>query len=166
MRSKPSHPAGFAALAAVGLALASCSPSGPPGVDRAKLDEEVSRAIGDPATCVLIGKKGSGKLLYRYNSATTCGRTLPACDRPERITLTDLLDATAKDGRPRRLSCDTAPDHSKGVGWASGPIEGTDWVYAAVMEGNRVFPGLMMADRLDGAFRRAGVSKPAQAPSS
>jgi hypothetical protein len=166
MRKPSFYPARLAAVAGAALSVAACSPGGPPGVDRDRLDEEISRAIGDPATCVLIGEKGSGKLLYRYNSATTCARTLPACDRPVRITVTDLLNATAKDGRPRRLSCDTAADHSKGVGWASGPIEGADWVYAAVMEGDRTFPGLMIADRLDGAFRRAKVSKPAQDASS
>lgn len=155
-----------AALAAAGLIVAACSPAGPPGVDREKLDAEVSRAIGDPATCVLIGQKGSGKLLYRYNTATTCARTLPACERPERMTLTDLLLSTAKDGQSRRLSCNSAADASRGVGWASGPIEGTDMVYAAVMEGERTFPGRMMADRLAGAFRRAGVAKPAQSSSS
>ena len=33
-------------------------------------------------------------------------------------------------------------------------------IYAAVMEGDGVFPGMMMADRLDGAFRRGGLTKP------
>lgn len=155
-----------AVLAAAGLALAACAPRGLPGVDSQRLDDEISRAIGDPATCVLIGEKGTGKVLYRYNTATTCARTLPACDQPGRITVADRLNATARDGRPHRASCDTRPDHSRGVGWASGPIEGTGWVYAAVMEGERVFPGLMIADRMQGALRRAGVSKPAQDASS
>jgi len=30
-----------------------------------------------------------------------------------------------------------------------------------MMEGDRAFPGRMMADRLEGAFRKAKVSKPA-----
>jgi hypothetical protein len=147
----------FAAL--ILLTASGCSPGAPPGVDRDELDAAVSRAVGDPNTCVLIARRDSGKLLYRYNTATVCDRAFPACDRPERIKVGDLLDATVKDGRPRKLSCNTTADHSRGVGWASGPIAGTDMAYAAVMEGDRAFPGLMMADRLEGAFRRAKVSK-------
>lgn len=146
------------------LSVAACAPGAPPGVDKARLDDAISRAIGDPASCLLIAKAGGGRTLYRYNSATACGRTLPACDGPSQRTVTDLLKATAADGKARTLSCDTLPDGSRGVGWASGPIEGTDLVYAAMMEGDRAFPGLMMADRLKGAFRRAGVSAAANAP--
>jgi hypothetical protein len=143
------------------LALAACQPSAPPGVDREQLDDAVSRAVGDPNTCVLIAKAGSGKLLYRYNTPSVCARELPACAGPGMSKPSKLLEATAKDRQPRTLSCNTAADASRGVGWAAGPIEGTDYVYAAVMEGERSFPGLMMADRLKGAFRRAKLSKPA-----
>lgn len=149
-----------AALTAAALSLAACSPTAPPGVDHDQLDAEVSRVIGDPATCVLIGKTGSGKLLYRYNTATVCERQLDACAGGARMTVGDLLSTTAKDGKPRQLSCATTPDHSRGVGWASGPISGTDLVYAAAMEGDRSLPGLAIAQRLDGAFHRAKVSKP------
>lgn len=139
-------------------ALAACSPTAPPGVDRDALDAAVSRAVGDPNTCVLIAD-GKGRVNYRYNSATACAREFPACDRPGTRKLKDLLAATAKDGQPRTLSCDTLADHSRGVGWASGPIAGTGLVYAAMMEGDRVFPGRMMAARLEAAFRRAKVSR-------
>ena len=151
----------LALLAAVSLA--ACSPGGPPGVDRDELDAQVSKAIGDPASCLLIAKAPSGRLLYRYNSATTCDRELPNCSADGQPTgktkVARLLEATAKDGQPRLLSCNSTADGSRGVGWASGPIQGTDMVYAAVMEGDRAFPGRMMADRLNGAFRRAKVSK-------
>jgi hypothetical protein len=134
-------------------------------VDRDALDAQVSRAIGDPASCLLIARAGSGKLLYRYNSATTCDRELPNCTAEGQAAgatkVKALLEATAKDRQPRRLSCSSSADRSRGVGWASGPIAGTDMVYAAVMEGERSFPGMMMADRIDAAFRRAKVSKPA-----
>ncbi|MEW5685462.1 MAG: hypothetical protein AB1942_11120 [Pseudomonadota bacterium] len=128
-------------------------------MDRDELDAAVSRAVGDPNTCVLIAEAGSGKVLYRYNTATTCARAFPACDGPGAREVKDLLEATAKDRQPRALSCNTQADASRGVGWASGPIAGTDLVYAAMMEGDRAFPGRMMADRLEGAFRRAKVSK-------
>jgi hypothetical protein len=145
------------------LSLAACSPGGPPGVDRHELDAQVSRAIGDPASCLLIAKAGSGRLVYRYNAATTCDRELPACNAQGQAVgktkVARLLEATAKDGQPRQLSCNSTADASRGVGWASGPIAGTDLVYAAVMEGERSFPGRMMAERLNGAFRRAKVSK-------
>lgn len=148
-----------ALLAAAALSLAACAPGAPPGVDKAELDDQVSRAIGDPNTCVLIAEADSGRVLYRYNTATACARAYPACDAPGSRELKDLLEATARDGRPRTLSCNTRADASRGVAWASGPIAGTAYVYAAVMEGERAFPGRMMAERLDGVFRRAGVSK-------
>ncbi|MBU1378562.1 MAG: hypothetical protein KKE02_15220 [Alphaproteobacteria bacterium] len=129
-------------------------------MDRDQLDAAVSQAVGDPSSCVLIAKAGSGKTLYRYNSATACAQEFPACDGPGTRKLSSLLEATAKDGQPRQLSCNTQADASRGVGWAAGPIAGTDLVYAAMMEGDRAFPGRMMADRLEGAFRKAKVSKP------
>jgi hypothetical protein len=145
------------------LLLSACSPSGaPPGVDRDQLDAAISKAIGDPNSCVLIAEKGSGRVLYQYNSATACAYTWPSCDHPGETKVKALLEATAKDGRPRELSCDSLPDGSRGVGWASGPIPGKPLVYAAVMEGDRAFPGRMMAERLDSAFRRAKVSAPSQ----
>ena len=148
-----------AALAA--LALASCSPGAPPGVDRDQLDAAVSRAIGDPNSCLLIAQAGTGKLYYRYNTHTACDRELPSCEGAGKLKVDKLLDRAVESRQPVHLSCDTRPDGSRGVGWAAGPITGTDLVYAAMMEGDRAFPGRMMADRLEGAFRRSGVTKPA-----
>lgn len=158
-RSRRRPKAVLAVAAAAAVSLAACAPGAPPGVDKAELDAQVSRAIGDPNTCVLIAEAESGRVLYRYNTATTCAREHPACDEPGLRQLDDLLKATLEDGRPRMLSCNTRPDASRGVAWASGPVAGTEYVYAAVMEGERVFPGRMIADRLESAFRRAGVSK-------
>jgi hypothetical protein len=129
-------------------------------VNRDELDAAISKAVGDPNTCVLIAEAGSGRVNYRYNSATTCAKEFPACDKPGTRELKDLLETTVKDRQPRMLSCNTAADGSRGVGWSAGPIAGTELVYAAMMEGDRVFPGRMMADRLETAFRRAKVSKP------
>jgi hypothetical protein len=139
------------------LALSACSPTAPKGVDKAVLDEAVSRAIGDPTTCVMLAEQGSGRVVYRYNTATTCDRDLPACETPETRTVGDLVKLTAKDGKVRQLSCDTTTDASRGVGWAAGPIPGKPLVYAAAMEGDRAFPGRMMAERLSAAFKRAGL---------
>ena len=72
----------------------------------------------------------------------------------------ELLKATLKDGQPRQLSCNTQADASRGVGWAYGVIAGnTPMVYAAMMEGDRAFPGRMMAERLAGAFKKAGLQE-------
>ncbi len=150
--------AGLGAAAAV--VLSACSPGAPPGVDRDQLDAAVSRAIGDPNSCLLIAKAGSGKLYYRYNTHTACDREHLSCEGVEKTKVGKLLARTVETRAPVQLSCDTIADGSRGVGWAAGPIAGTDLVYAAVMEGERTFPGRMMADRLEGAFRRAGVSKP------
>lgn len=148
-----------ARLAAVSLSLlvlGACSPGAPKGVDKETLDAAVSRAIGDPATCLLIAEQGSGKLVYRYNTHTACARTLPSCTGGQQ-SLDQLLKATLKDGQARTLSCNSNVDASRGVGWASGPIPGKGLVYAAMMEGDRAFPGRMMAERLAKAFHDAGL---------
>ena len=147
----------LAALAMAALALAACSPGAPKGVDKAQLDEAISNAIGDPATCVMIAEQATGKVVYRYNTHTACARSLPACDTPGERTVEDLVAATAKDGQARTLSCYTAADGSRGVGWASGPLAAKGLVYAAMMEGDRAFPGRMMAERLLRAFAKVGL---------
>ena len=148
---------GLAALAVSGVTLAGCSPGAPKGVDKAQLDEAISNAVGDPATCVMIAEQATGKVVYRYNSHTACARSLPACDTPGQRTVEDLLKGTAKDGKARALSCYTAADASRGVGWASGPLAAKGLVYAAMMEGDRAFPGRMIADRLSRAFAKVGL---------
>jgi len=149
-------------LAAAGLlaaVLGGCSPGAPKGVDKDTLDAAVSRAIGDPASCLLIAEQASGKLVYRYNTPIACDRSLPACaGSPGAMqTIAQLLKATLKDGQARTLSCSSTADASRGVGWASGPIPGKGLTYAAMMEGDRAFPGRMMADRLSRAFKEAGL---------
>jgi hypothetical protein len=154
--SRPAlKPAFFPVLFA--LALGACSARLPEGVDEGRLEAEISRAIGDPNTCVLIAPSGSDKVAFRYNTYMTCGRTLPACDKPGKRTVGDLLATVAADGAPRAMSCPSSDDGSRGVAWAAGPIEGRGLVYAAVMEGERAFPGRMMSERLARAFRDAGL---------
>ena len=141
------------------LALAACGPTAPEGVDQARLDAEISQAIGDPATCVLLAEAPGGKVVYRYNSNTACDRKLPACDVAGERTIAELVKQTAADGQIRALSCNTTTDASRGVAWASGPVPGrAGLAYAAMMEGDRAFPGRMMADRLARAFRDAGLT--------
>jgi hypothetical protein len=145
-----------AGLAAVGLC--ACSPGAPKGVDKDQLDAAISRAIGDPASCLLIAEQATGKLVYRYNTHTACARPLPSCDTAGTSqTIDQLLKATLKDGQTRTLSCSSSEDASRGVGWAAGPIPGKGLVYAAMMEGDRAFPGRMMADRLSRAFKDTGL---------
>ena len=156
-RSNRPPEAAVAVLALAALALASCAPGAPKGVDKAKLDEAVSDAIGDPASCLLIAERATGKVVYRYNTATVCARQLPSCEGPTAWRLKDLLAQTVKDGQPRALSCNTTADASRGVSWASGVLPQKGLVYAAVMEGNRGFPGRMMADRIEPRFKDLGL---------
>jgi len=153
------RPAGALALAGLALAalsLAACGSRLPKGVNPERLDEAVSDAIGDPNTCVLIGREGSGKVIWRYNTHTACARSLPACDGPGARTVAALLKQTAADGRPRTLSCNSSADASRGVGWASGVIAGRGLTYAAVMEGPRALPGRIMAEKVEGALQDGG----------
>ena len=146
-------------LSLAALTLGACSPGAPKGVDKDALDAAVSRAIGDPDSCLLIAEQVSGKLVYRYNTHTACARPLPACAGASAGTQTidQLLQESRKDGQARTLSCSSTADASRGVGWASGPIPGKGLVYAAMMEGSRAFPGRMMADRLSRAFKDVGL---------
>jgi len=146
-------------LAASGLAaamiLGACAPAAPEGVDKAALDEAVSVAIGDPGTCVLISEQD--KVVYRYGTHAICGRKLPACDGPGLRTLDQLLKSAPTSGAPQTASCRSNPDGSRLVAWAAGPIEGRGLKYAAVMEGEFVPPGIVIHDKLKGAFARAGL---------
>ncbi len=147
-----------AVLLIAALALGACSPGAPKGVDKDQLDAAVSRAIGDPASCLLIAEQANGKLVYRYNTHSACARALPSCAGANGSqTVDQLLKATIKDGQTRTLSCGSTADASRGVGWAAGPIPGKGLVYAAMMEGDRAFPGRMMADRIARAFKDAGL---------
>lgn len=148
---------GLAILVLVVISLTACAPGAPKGVDKDKLDAAVSDAIGDPASCLLIGERPGGKVVYRYNTATVCARQLPACDGPGLRTVKDLLVVTAKDGQPRTLSCNTTADASRGVSWTSGVLPAKGLAYAAVMEGTRTFPGHMMADRIDPRLKDLGL---------
>jgi hypothetical protein len=138
----------FAASCAC-LALASCAPSAPKGVNKDKLDAAVSDAIGDPATCVMMAEQPSGKVVYRYNTATACDRVLPSCEGAGQRKLKDLLAQVAKDGQRREESCNTTADASRGVSWLAAPTGRKGIVYAAVMEGTRTFPARMMSERLE-----------------
>ena len=147
----------WAMLAAAVAGLAACSPSAPKGVDKARLDAAVSDAIGDPASCLLIAERATGKVVYRYNTATVCDRELPACEGPGARKLKDLLAATVRDGQPRTLSCNTTADASRGVSWTSAVLPQKGLAYAAVMEGTRAFPGRMMAERIEPRLKDLGL---------
>jgi hypothetical protein len=139
------------------LAIGACSPRLPEGVDPDRLTAAISDEVGDPNTCVLIAPSGSSKVAFRYNSRITCARPLPACSAPGQQTVGDLLKAVARDGAPRAASCASSPDGSRGVAWAAGPVQGRGLIYAAVMEGERAFPGRMVSERLARAFKDAGL---------
>lgn len=153
---RASLPLVAAALMVAALALAACGPQLPKGVDPDKLDQAVSDAIGDANTCLLIGRQGSGAVVWRFNTHTVCARAWPACDGPRSRTVDDLLKATARDGQTRTLSCSSQADGSRGVGWSSGVIGERGLVYAAVMEGPRALPGRIMADKVEGALQDSG----------
>ncbi len=149
-------PAAVALLAA--LAVAGCSPGAPKGVSKDVLDDAVTAQIGDPNTCVLIGKAGSGAVVYQFGSHVTCGKAWPSCDSGGARTTDNLLKAAAQGAPPVQASCRSQADGSRGVGWSAGPVSGhADLVYAAAMEGANTPPGVVIADKLRQAFERAGL---------
>jgi hypothetical protein len=90
-----------------------------------------------------------------------CGRQLPACDEPGLRTLEQLLAQAPTAGDPKDRKLPQQPRRTRIVAWAAGPVKGRDLTYAAVMEGDLVPPGVVIADKLDGAFARGGL-EPAQ----
>jgi hypothetical protein len=143
------------AVLALFLALAACAPAGPK-LPSAALDQAIANAIGDPTTCVIIAERATGKTVYAYNAGFDCSRGLPACDRPGALTARQALGFAAAG---RDASCNSVPDGSRTVGWAEGRVKSTrgDFIYSAVMEGDRALPGHEMAARLDDAFSAAGL---------
>ena len=142
------------ALGLSAAVLAACSPTAPGGVDKAVLDEAVSRAIGDPGTCVLIAE--GGKTVYQYGTHMVCGRSLPTCEGAGTQTLEQLLKAAGAERKT--ASCRSNPEGTRIVAWASGPVEGRPGTtYAAVMEASEAPPGIVIADKLATAFARAGL---------
>src|SRR5687767_707957 len=94
--TRSSKPPRAAAGAMLALALTACSSGAPPGVDRAALDDAVSRAIGDPNSCLLIAQAGSGKQYYRYNTHAACDAELPTCEGPGTTKIGKVLDRVVK----------------------------------------------------------------------
>ncbi|WP_304188339.1 hypothetical protein [Phenylobacterium aquaticum] len=139
---------GVLAIGLAGAALAGCSQANLP---KDALDSAVNDAVGDPNTCVLIGAQDKS-VLYRFGSHVACAAKWPDCNGGQR-SAEDLL----KLGAPVAASCPSSADGARGVGWAAGPVEGKPFAYAAAMEGENSPPGLIIADKLKAAFKRAGL---------
>jgi predicted small lipoprotein YifL len=146
----------FAVLLAL-FAVAGCGPRAPKLPSDA-LDQAIGSSIGDPSTCVLIADRATGKTVYSYNAGFDCVRGLPACDRPGYLNAKQALAfATLPHGR--KTSCNSVPDGSRTVGWAAGRVPSSkhDFIYSAVMEGQRALPGQEMASRLEDVFSNVGL---------
>ena len=142
------------------LGLGACSPHLAKGVDEAALDAALTRGIGDPNTCVLVGKASTGQVLHRYGAYTVCARPWPVCSGPELKTALDRLRGAGET----HASCASTADGARQVAWSMGPVEGQPGLaYVAVMEGPNTPPGIVITERIKSAFRRAGRS-PVPAP--
>lgn len=150
-----------AALAAAALALAACGSNAPEGVDETALDNAIGRAIGDPNTCVLIGEAATGEVVYRFGTHAVCGRELPACDRPTLTTAEALMKAAGSTKAAAiTRSCQSDAAGARTVAWAAGTLRDGRLAYAAIMEGETIPPGLIVADKLKGAFAKVGLTTP------
>jgi hypothetical protein len=149
---------GRALVLVAALGLAACGPPAPRGISHDLLETAVNGAIGDPNTCVLIGEAKSGRVVYQFGSHVTCGKAWPSCDASADRTTDTLLKSTLRGGPAVRASCPSNTDGSRGVGWAAGSIAGhPDLFYAAAMEGKSTPPGVIIADKLERAFKAAGL---------
>lgn len=139
------------------MALCACGPR-EPRLPSTALDQAIGATIGDPTTCVLIVDRATGKTIYSYNAGFNCVRGLPACDRPGVLSAKQALAFASLPGG-REVSCNSLPDGSRTVGWAAGRVKSAkhDFIYSAVMEGQRALPGHEMGSRLDDDFANAGL---------
>jgi len=144
------------------LALLAACEQAPKGADVHRLDAAVGDAVGDPNTCVLLVKKGSGEVVYTYGGYANCNRVLPSCQGDATLTAT-ALGKLAAAGEVRTISCDSGPNGENRVAWAAGPApkspgaEHEDLAYAALMEGPGVLPGREIAIRLEAALVKGGM---------
>ena len=148
-----------ALVALLASTLAACAPTLPNSVTAEALDGAIADAIGDPGTCVLLGKTHAGGPGYRFGSAATCERQLPTCSTGTQ-SASDLWKMVARSGQGFNASCPTLADGSRSVGWAAGPVETTDLSYTAVMEGTSTPPGVVIADKLKAVWAKVGLSRP------
>lgn len=139
------------------LGLSACAPAAPDGLDEDVLNREIAAGIGDPTTCVLVARQSDGEVVYQYGGAVACGRAYPSCEDGASRSAQELLAGLGAPPRSVAISCPTAADGSRSVGWAAGPVSGRPLTFVAVMEGQRALPGLVMTDRLARAFTRAGL---------
>jgi hypothetical protein len=144
--------------AALLVLAAACTPPSARGLNKDALDNAIGQAIGDPATCVLLADRASGKVVYRYGDPIECARALPRCDGAGVMNAQAALQYAMQPGG-RMISCPSNADGSRTVGWAAAHVPGTkrDLVYSAVMEGDRALPGQEISARLADAFAGAGV---------
>lgn len=150
-------------LTTAALALAACEPA-PKGIDPSVLSDTVGEVVGDPSTCVLLVEKDTAKVVWRYGTYTACARPLPACNTEGSLNTDDLAKMAAR-GDKRAASCDSLPDGTRTVSWASGMApkragaKHGDLAYAVVMEGpsERSLPGREIQARIEPAFSRAGL---------
>jgi len=145
-------------LALAALCLTGCGEKLPAHVSSEVLDTAINDGVGDPNTCVLIGKAGSGAVVHRYGTHVVCALAWPVCGRSGNRTPDDLLKQVSRNPAPVAQSCKSNNSGSRTVAWAAGSVSGRPGlIYAAVMEGENTPPGVVIADRLQAAFRKAGL---------
>ena len=145
-----------AALVLLTLGLAACAPQAPKTVNKDQLDAAIGAAIGDPNTCVVLASKSGKAVVYEFGNYLTCTHPWPDCAGGTR-TARDFMTQTLGKGEPTQQSCDSTADGSRAVAWSAGATEDPDLAYAAAMEGPNVPPGVVIADKLKAAFKKAGL---------
>ncbi|OXE34958.1 MAG: hypothetical protein CGW95_16775 [Phenylobacterium zucineum] len=137
--------------------LVGCAPGLPKGVSSERLEAALDDRVADLNTCVLIGQAGTGRVVFRYGTHVVCGQAWPTCQGTDLTSAVAQLPLVAKSRSPSNRSCPTKGDHSRSVGWASGPVEGhADLVYVTIMEGTTAPPGMIVAEHTARALRDAG----------
>ncbi len=149
MTMRSNAPLKAAVILVCGVALASCAPKPPSGVNEEALWNALGDAVGDPNTCVVLAQAKTGKVIWKYQALNECGRDLPTCSTAGNRTAIDLAKLVAGNGASVTEGCSN-------VSWAAGPTPRTGVVYSAVMQGGRALPGMIIADKLENVFKATG----------
>ena len=145
-----------AALVLLTLGLAACAPEARKAINKDQLDDAIGAAVGDPNTCVVLASRSGKAVVYEFGNYLTCTHAWPDCAGGSR-TARDFLNQTIGKTDPTQQSCSSVADGSRGVAWSAGSTPNPDLAYAAAMEGPNVPPGVVIADKLKAAFKKAGL---------
>lgn len=119
-------------------------------MDDYDLTAAIGGSVGDESLCVALADTDSGRVTWTYEAFNQCVLERQTCDEAVPVrTGEDWARMAAETGEAGFGSC-------RDISWAYGQTGRDGVVYAALMAGERVLPGMIIQDRLERVFQQAG----------